>query len=140
MKKGVLNLIDEKKRSKITGNAQQGVMDFCGSFVYFNTQEYLKPVGEFIDSIDDLCQSKNLVVNFKMAFVTKSVRKIWYDYIKKINLLALNQGFNIIINWHFDEGEEEYEDDGIFIRDHLAKNCTVNLFEEEDVEKTYTLQ
>ncbi|TAL58605.1 MAG: DUF1987 domain-containing protein [Bacteroidetes bacterium] len=99
------------KTPHISFDPVTGVFELSGKSVPENSVIYYKPLFEWVDSyIQNPAKTTTLIVQFDY-FNTSSAKCI-IDLFKRIELISKNQKGEAIINWKYDEADEDMQEAG----------------------------
>jgi len=83
----------------------QGLIEIKGRSIPENSVEFYKPIIEWLDKYSSQPQPKT-VVNIQLEYFNTSSSKCILDIFKKIEALY-NSGKDVIINWYYEEDDED---------------------------------
>ena len=90
-----------------------GVLRIKGRSVIANANGYFMLIEEWLDKY--ICNpADNTYVDFHLEYISTSNLKIYIDFIKKIESVKLKNK-KYIINWYYDEGDEDILEMGEYI-------------------------
>ena len=98
------------KTPKINLDAEAGLVEIKGRSIPENSVEFYKPVMEWLDEYLNLPTS-NTNVNIQLEYFNTSSSKCILDIFKRIESLS-KKGHNIIINWYYEEDDEDMQEAG----------------------------
>lgn len=92
-------------------NTKKSILDIRGKS---SPENPLKFYNHLIESVSEYGQEKNnsLTVNFALEYFNTSSSKCIYLLFKKVNELRIDQGKDIMINWYYEEGDEDMQEAG----------------------------
>ncbi len=104
---------------KILFNPSERMFEIFGESRPENVREFYEPILNWLDeygkelfsSGDQGSDAKPLTFNFKLEYFNSSSSKFILDILRKI-IEYHSKGVNIVINWHFDEGDEDMQEAG----------------------------
>ena len=92
-------------------NPEKGLLDIRGKSSPENPVAFYKHLNDSIDKFGD-SEHKKLVVNCAYAYFNTSSSKCIYIIFKKVNDLRLEKGKQILVNWYFEEEDEDMQEAG----------------------------
>jgi len=93
---------------------EEGLFEFSGRSIVEDSQKIFKPVVERIKTYQPSATSKT-VVNFNFDYLNTSSSKCVYDILKVLDDLY-SKGHEIIINWYYEEGDNDMLDLGVHLK------------------------
>ena len=89
---------------------ESGLLELIGRSIPENSIEFYKPVLEGLDQYSGSPKEKTKV-NIKLQYFNTSSSKCILDVLKKLEGIH-KSGSEVIINWHFEEDDEDMEEAG----------------------------
>jgi hypothetical protein len=103
---------------KILFDPASRVFEIFGESRPENVREFYEPILNWLDEYGKELfsqpqdpEAKPLTFNFKLEYFNSSSSKFILDILRKI-IEYHSKGVNIVINWHFDEGDEDMQEAG----------------------------
>lgn len=93
------------KTPSVNFNASTGVLEIKGRSIPENSIEFYKPLIEWLEKYGTAPQPKT-VVNIQLEYFNTSSSKCILDVFKRLEVI-LNNGQDVIINWHYEEDDED---------------------------------
>ncbi len=93
------------KTPSVNFNAENGVLEIKGRSIPENSIEFYKPLVEWIEQYGISPQPKT-IVNVQLEYFNTSSSKCILDVFKRLEAIA-NKGHEVIINWHYEEDDED---------------------------------
>ncbi len=93
------------KTPSVNFNAETGVLEIKGRSIPENSIEFYKPLIEWIEQYGTSPQPKT-VVNVQLEYFNTSSSKCILDVFKRLESIV-NNGHDVIINWHYEEDDED---------------------------------
>lgn len=93
------------KTPTVEFDSNSGVLLVKGRSIPENSIEFYKPMIDWIDSYAGSPQ-ENTVVNIQLEYFNTSSSKCILDVFKKLETIS-SQGKAIVINWHYEEDDED---------------------------------
>lgn len=100
------------KTPTVVMDPEQGFVEIKGRSIPENSVEFYKPVMEWLDeytNIDNPGAATN--VNIQLEYFNTSSSKCILDIFKKLEALS-KKGHNIVINWFYEEDDEDMQEAG----------------------------
>ncbi|MDC3220428.1 DUF1987 domain-containing protein [Flavobacteriales bacterium] len=98
------------KTPTVNFDIESGLLELIGRSIPENSIEFYKPVLEGLDQYSDSPRDKTKV-NIKLEYFNTSSSKCILDVLKKLEGIH-KSGSEVIINWHFEEDDEDMEEAG----------------------------
>ena len=98
------------KTPTVNFDIESGLLELIGRSIPENSIEFYKPVLEGLDQYSGSPKEKTKV-NIKLEYFNTSSSKCILDVLKKLEGIH-KSGSEVIINWHFEEVDEEMEEAG----------------------------
>ena len=98
------------KTPTVNFDIESGLLELIGRSIPENSIEFYKPVLEGLDQYSGSPKEKTKV-NIKLEYFNTSSSKCILDVLKKLEGIH-KSGSVVIINWHFEEVDEEMEEAG----------------------------
>ena len=99
------------KTPDIKFNPQSGVVEIKGRSIPENSIEFYKPLIDWLDKYSFKPQP-NTVVNIQLEYFNTSSSKCILDVFKKLETINKSGNSKVIINWHFEEDDEDMSEAG----------------------------
>ncbi|MBN4061992.1 MAG: nuclear pore complex subunit [Flavobacteriales bacterium] len=114
---------------KVNFDAQQGVMELKGRSIPEHANLFYQRLIEWAKEYAASDPPKT-VVDVRLDYLNSSSHKFLYDVFEKFEPIAAN-GHDIIINWHYEEEDEEMRETG----EEYSENLKVpfNIIEVEEL-------
>ncbi len=93
------------KTPSVNFNAENGVLEIKGRSIPENSIEFYKPLVEWIEQYGISPQPKT-IVNVQLEYFNTSSSKCILDVFKRLEAIV-NNGHEVIINWHYEEDDED---------------------------------
>ncbi len=93
------------KTPAVNFNANTGVLEIKGRSIPENSIEFYRSLIEWIEKYGVSPQSKT-VVNIQLEYFNTSSSKCILDVFKRLEVIV-NNGHDVIINWHYEEDDED---------------------------------
>lgn len=91
-------------------DAENNKFEFAGQSLPENVAVFYKPVFDWLDEYAKNPNDQSRVV-FKMEYFNTASSKMIYEVLERFNEMYHN-GKDIVIEWHFDEEDEDMEEAG----------------------------
>jgi hypothetical protein len=98
------------KTPTVNFDIESGLLELIGRSIPENSIEFYKPVLEGLDQYSGSPKDKTKV-NIKLEYFNTSSSKCILDVLKKLEGIH-KSGSEVIINWHFEEDDEDMEEAG----------------------------
>ncbi len=109
-----------KTTPEINFNFETGILCISGESYPENSKEFYAEPFQCINRAVE--QKKELSFNFKLTYFNTSSSKIILDIIRLLNNYHLNGG-KVILNWFYEEDDEDIYDSGVEFTDGLELKC-----------------
>jgi hypothetical protein len=93
---------------------EEGLFEFSGRSIVEDAQKIFKPVVERIKTYLP-AEASRTVVNFNFDYLNTSSSKCVYDILKVLDELYI-KGNDIVINWYYEEGDNDMLDLGVHLK------------------------
>lgn len=87
-------------------DASIGRITFEGRSIPENVIDYYQPILNWIDEYS-MSPHEQTTVNFKFEYFNTSSSKRIFDIMKKVEHLAISSGKAVLINWYYEEDDED---------------------------------
>lgn len=106
----ILNIEHTPKTPSITFNPKQGKLELKGRSIPENSIDFYKPL---LDSLDQYASNpvSPTQVDFQLEYFNTSSSKCIVSALKLLETIHKN-GTPVIINWHYEEGDDDMKDSG----------------------------
>jgi len=94
------------KTPTVDFNSSTGVLVIKGRSIPENSIEFYKPLNDWIDDYSRIAQG-NTEVNIQLEYFNTSSSKCILDVFKKLEAISSQPEKEIIINWHYEEDDED---------------------------------
>ncbi len=111
-------------------NAEDCVLSLKGRSTPENSIEFYRPLLEWLDSYGETKPTKKTNLNIRLEYFNTSSSKCILDIFKKVNGLYKN-GMDVVINWYYEEEDEDMEEAGEDYSDLLDVPFEIVMMEEE---------
>lgn len=104
-----MNIFELKESSTtpyVLLDASIGRITFEGRSIPENVIDYYQPILNWIDEYSK-SPSEQTIVNFKFEYFNTSSSKRIFDIMKKVELMSINSGKSVVINWYYEEDDED---------------------------------
>lgn len=98
------------KTPTVNFDTASGLLELIGRSIPENSIEFYKPILEGLDVYAGSPQAKTNV-NIKLEYFNTSSSKCILDVLKKLEGIH-KSGNEVVINWHFEEDDEDMEEAG----------------------------
>jgi hypothetical protein len=109
-------LINKTSKSPFI-SLEKGVFQFSGRSIPEDAKKVFKPVLEWIKEYKP-ADSKQTIINFCFDYLDTSSSKCVFDILKVLDNLY-NNGHDVIINWYYEEGDDDMLDLGIHLKSFI---------------------
>jgi hypothetical protein len=98
------------KTPTVTVDLEKGFMEIKGRSIPENSTEFYLPI---MNSLKDFLATKkgNITVNFKLEYFNTSSSKCILDILKSLSTIQ-KSGSTIVINWYYEEDDEDMLESG----------------------------
>ncbi len=110
-----LTIQGDKQKPDLVFSAKTGNLEISGQSLPENASLLYNPVVSWIDEYVKQ-PAKQTVLSFKMKYYNTASSKMFFSFIKKLNILY-QSGANVKIEWHYLEDDEDMLDAGEYFRD-----------------------
>lgn len=93
------------KTPTVNFDASTGKIEIKGRSIPENSIEFYKPLVDWLEAYGSAAQA-NTVVNIQLEYFNTSSSKCILDIFKKLENIA-KAGSNVIINWYYEEDDED---------------------------------
>lgn len=93
------------KTPTVNFDASTGKIEIKGRSIPENSIEFYKPLVDWLEAYGSSAQA-NTVVNIQLEYFNTSSSKCILDIFKKLENIA-KAGSNVIINWYYEEDDED---------------------------------
>ncbi len=87
-------------------DAENGKISFEGRSIPENVIDFFHPILKWIDEYGQNPQALT-TVNFKFEYFNTSSSKRIFDIMKKVEGIHINTGKAVVINWYYEEDDED---------------------------------
>lgn len=94
----------------VTLNAETNTFDFSGKSLPEDVSTFYNPILDWFDAYS-LTPNTDTVVDFKLTYFNTASSKCILDILMKLEEIS-EEGNNVVINWHFQEDDEDMEEAG----------------------------
>ena len=94
------------KTPTVNFNAESGNLEIKGRSIPENSIEFYKPIVEWLDRYATGAKPKT-IVNIQLEYFNTSSSKCILDVFKKLESIHNSKASDIIINWHYEEDDED---------------------------------
>ena len=101
-----LQLEGSPKTPTVNFNAEAGILELKGRSIPENSIEFYKPIFEWVENYGGNPKS-DTQVNVVLEYFNTSSSKCILDFFKKLETLNNGGKTNVIINWHYEEDDED---------------------------------
>lgn len=101
-----IELEGSPKTPTVNFNADEGVLEIKGRSIPENSIEFYKPLVDWLDQYSGQAKPET-AVNIQLEYFNTSSSKCILDVFKKLEAIHTGGGSNIIINWHYEEDDED---------------------------------
>lgn len=112
-----LKLNKTKLTPEVVCDAESGLISMEGRSLPENAREVYQPFFHWIDEYIKNAQDTT-VLSIHMEYVNSSSNRYIHTALKKFEALV-DQGMEVIVKWHYDEGDEDTLDLGIDYKEFL---------------------
>ncbi len=99
------------KTPTIKFDSAAGVIEIKGRSIPENSIEFYKPLIDWLDKYSFKPQG-NTVVNIQLEYFNTSSSKCILDVFKKLEAINKSGNSKVIINWHYEEDDEDMSEAG----------------------------
>lgn len=93
---------------------EKGLFQFSGRSIPEDAKRIFKPVVDWLKTYHPGNESKT-IVNFNFDYLDTSSSKCVFDILKVLDVLY-EKGHEIVINWYYEEGDDDMLDLGIHLK------------------------
>ena len=111
-------------------NADTGTLALKGRSTPENSIEFYRPLLEWLDQYGKEGKNDKTVLKIQLEYFNTSSSKCILDIFKKVNALY-NDGLNVMINWYYEEEDEDMQEAGEDYSDLLDVPFEIIELEEE---------
>jgi len=104
----------------------KGILEIKGRSIPENSIEFYKPLNEFISNYI-LLEKPHTTVNVFFDYFNTNSMKCVFDVFKKLEILAI-KGHSVIINWIYEEGDDDMLEFGLDFQSVLKIPFTMKEF------------
>ena len=90
---------------------EQGLVEIKGRSIPENSVEFYRPVMEWLDEYNNSGNASTTNVNIQLEYFNTSSSKCILDIFKKLELVHKKSN-NIVINWFYEEDDEDMQEAG----------------------------
>lgn len=101
-----INIEGTPKTPTISFDANTGVIEIKGRSIPENSIEFYKPLVDWLDKFADVAQG-TVKVNIQLEYFNTSSSKCILDVFKKLENLQNNHRAEVVINWFYEEDDED---------------------------------
>lgn len=94
------------KTPTVIFDAEKGKIEIKGRSIPENSIEFYKPLVDWLDKYADEAQSST-EVNIQLEYFNTSSSKCILDVFKKLEAVHKRDGKDVIINWYYEEDDED---------------------------------
>ena len=87
-------------------DAVSGIIKIEGRSIPENVIDFYQPIINWIDNYAKEPNNKT-IVNFQLEYFNTSSSKRLFDIMKKVESIAMLSGKSVVINWHYEEDDED---------------------------------
>lgn len=109
-------LINKTSKSPFI-SLENGVFQFSGRSIPEDAKKIFKPALEWIKDYQP-AESKQTTINFSFDYLDTSSSKCVFDILKILDNLY-EKGHEVIINWFYEEGDDDMLDLGIHLKSFI---------------------
>jgi hypothetical protein len=99
------------KTPTVTMDPEQGLVEIKGRSIPENSVEFYRPVMEWLDEYNTAGGVSTTNVNIQLEYFNTSSSKCILDIFKKLELIHKKNN-NIVINWFYEEDDEDMQEAG----------------------------
>jgi hypothetical protein len=100
------------KTPTVTMDPEQGLVEIKGRSIPENSVEFYRPVMEWLDEYNNAATATTTTnVNIQLEYFNTSSSKCILDIFKKLELINKKSN-NIVINWFYEEDDEDMQEAG----------------------------
>jgi hypothetical protein len=99
------------KTPTVTMDPDQGLVEIKGRSIPENSVEFYRPVMEWLDEYNNSGNVATTDVNIQLEYFNTSSSKCILDIFKKLELIHKKNN-NIVINWFYEEDDEDMQEAG----------------------------
>jgi hypothetical protein len=121
-----LNIEPTEFTPKINFDPENNVFDISGFSRPENVIGFYRPILKWLDEFSDAILSKNidfnknqLTVNLKMTYFNSASSKFLLDILLEF-MKYHSRGNEVVINWYYEDGDDEIQESGEEISDMLG--------------------
>jgi len=123
-------LIDGTRQTpEINFDAASGILKLDGRSIPENTFEFFTPVLNWLDEFASVAPSK-VVAKINLEYFNTSSSKYILEILKRLKVL-LNDGKEVLVEWYYEEDDEEMMETGEDYEDVSGLPFEIISFEEE---------
>jgi hypothetical protein len=93
---------------------EKGLFQFSGRSIPEDAKRIFRPVMDWMKTYDPGKESKT-IINFSFDYLDTSSSKCVFDILKVLDNL-FEKGHEIVINWYYEEGDDDMLDLGIHLK------------------------
>ena len=119
------------KTPQLDFNSNEGRFLIAGRSIPENSIEFYKPLFEWLDNyIDD--SKPNTILDVKLEYFNTSSSKCLVEIFRKLEALQHKGGNNVLINWFYEEDDEDMQESGEDFQEIIDVKIVMNEIEEEE--------
>ena len=101
-----INIEGTPKTPTISFDASSGVIEIKGRSIPENSIEFYKPLVDWLDKFSEVAKG-TVNVNIQLEYFNTSSSKCILDVFKKLENLQNKNNAEVIINWYYEEDDED---------------------------------
>jgi hypothetical protein len=101
-----INIEGTPKTPTISFDAGSGVIEIKGRSIPENSIEFYKPLVDWLDKFSEVAKG-TVNVNIQLEYFNTSSSKCILDVFKKLENLQNKNNAEVIINWYYEEDDED---------------------------------
>lgn len=123
-------LAETPKTPEIKCEPSDGSFLITGRSIPENSIEFYKPLFDWLDNYAE-SPNEETVMDVKMEYFNTSSSKCLVEVFRRLELVH-NKGKSVVINWHFEEDDEDMEESGEDFKEIIKIPINMIMMEEEE--------
>ena len=123
-------LAETPKTPEIKCDPSTGSFLITGRSIPENSIEFYKPLFDWLDNYAE-SPTEETVMDVKMEYFNTSSSKCLVEVFRRLELVR-SKGKDVVINWHFEEDDEDMEESGEDFKEIIKIPINMIMMEEEE--------
>ena len=108
---------------KIDFDPETGILEIKGKSIPDRTVDFYTPIMNWIEEYVNN-PAPTTTCNFRLEYYNSRTKKYLIEMMKAVNKLT-EQGNELVVNWYYEEGDEDVQETGQMFKDLLAMDMNI---------------